>query len=294
MWRTGLTLFAFFGAIWGQAACVPTVTGRLETVHFESKVFHSTRTLRVWLPPGFDAAKRYPVLYILDGASAFDACTAYNHDELRADETLTELIGAGKVPALIAVGIDNGSDVLKKADDGAARAREFLPYEDPTFAGSRDPIGGAYSDFLEMEVLAAVARKYPVATGSDSTTLWGASYGAIAAVNILVRRPEMFGRMILESPALQVGNGQMLRDTMHLVMAPARIAVGIGTKEIPVELVKQLADNLKSTSTRPQVEINITEGGTHDTKTFGTRLAAALEFVYGTTKQSPTGKLNGK
>ena len=61
---------------------------------------------------GFDTAKHYPVLYILDGNSAFDACAAFHHEELRADETLTELIGAGKIPALIAVGVDNASYVL--------------------------------------------------------------------------------------------------------------------------------------------------------------------------------------
>ncbi len=273
------------GAIYGQAPCTPTVTGRLETIHFESKVFHNARTAWVWLPPGFDTAKRYPVLYVLDGASAFDACIAFHHEELRADETLTELIGAGKIPALIAVGGDNGSDVVRNPDDNGARAREFLPYYDPTFPASRDPMGAAYPEFLEKEVMPAVAAKYPVAAGSGNATLCGASYGAVAAVNILVRRPEIFGRVVLESPSIQAGNGQMLRDTMNLVISPARIAVGIGTKELlPVGLVKQLADNLKGTTTRPQVQLNITEGGTHDTKTFGTRLAAALEFVYGTMK----------
>jgi hypothetical protein len=76
-------LLTLCGAVYGQAPCTPTVTGRLETIHFKSKVFQNTRTEWVWLPPGFDAAKHYPVLYILDGASAFNACTAFQHLILR-------------------------------------------------------------------------------------------------------------------------------------------------------------------------------------------------------------------
>jgi len=34
---------------------------------------HNTRNLRIWLPLRFDAARKYPTLYILDGASAFTA-----------------------------------------------------------------------------------------------------------------------------------------------------------------------------------------------------------------------------
>jgi enterochelin esterase-like enzyme len=85
---------------------------------------------RVWLPPSFDPVRKYPVLYILDGASAFDVCTSFDHTEMHADETLTELITTGKIPPLIAVGIDNGSNAIWDGDGGLERNREFLPYPD--------------------------------------------------------------------------------------------------------------------------------------------------------------------
>jgi hypothetical protein len=50
-------------------ACKSTVTGTLEMVPLESKVFGNERLLRLRLPPGYSepvaAAKRYPVLYHL-------------------------------------------------------------------------------------------------------------------------------------------------------------------------------------------------------------------------------------
>jgi hypothetical protein len=129
-----------------QQPCRPTVEGRLETFTLTSRVFHDTRTIRVWLPPAYDPARKYPVLYIPDGASAFDACTAFRGQELRADETLSELIAAGQVPPLIAVGIDNGSDVVDNSDNGVGRASEFL-------AGNAQwIIEGCYGELVEMVI----------------------------------------------------------------------------------------------------------------------------------------------
>ena len=53
-----------------QVPCKPTVVGRLDIVPVTSRIFHNTRNLRVWLPPGYEPSQKYPVLYILDGASA--------------------------------------------------------------------------------------------------------------------------------------------------------------------------------------------------------------------------------
>ena len=96
--------------------CKPTVAGHLDVFSLASATLHTTRNVRVWLPPGYNdpanAAKKYPVLYLLDGESAFDACTAFKHDEVHADETLTELIASGRIPPVIAVGIDSASPIL--------------------------------------------------------------------------------------------------------------------------------------------------------------------------------------
>ena len=81
-----------FVAFAQQTPCKSTVVGQLEIVPLTSRIFHNTRSLRIWLPPGFDPGHKYPVLYILDGASAFDVCAAFDHEEMHADETLTDLL----------------------------------------------------------------------------------------------------------------------------------------------------------------------------------------------------------
>jgi enterochelin esterase-like enzyme len=112
-------------------ACKPTVTGHVDTLRLTSKIFQNDRSLRVWLPPGYEdaanAQKKYKVLYVLDGQFAFDVCNSPFHQELGADEALTELIAAGKIEPLIAVAVDSPS----AAD---LRRREYIPYPDPVVA----------------------------------------------------------------------------------------------------------------------------------------------------------------
>ena len=79
-------------------------------------------------------------------ASAFDACTAYKHHEMRAGETLTELIPSDKIPALIALGVDNGSDAIGGGDDGTTRTGIF-PYADPYNPHTIDPVGSLFPHF---------------------------------------------------------------------------------------------------------------------------------------------------
>jgi enterochelin esterase-like enzyme len=149
-------------ALFAQTPCKPTVVGRLETLTLNSRIFHNTRKLHVWLPPNFDPAVKYPVLYLLDGLAVFDACS-FGNQEMGADETLTQLITDGRIPPVIAVAIDNGSQVLSTPDDGRARASEFLAYGDGLNPVPFVPLGAAFPDFLETDVMPAVAAKYPVA-----------------------------------------------------------------------------------------------------------------------------------
>jgi hypothetical protein len=59
-----------------QQPCKSTVVGDLHIEHFDSKMYGTSVTVRVWLPPGYGDAsndtRKYPTLYLLDGRTAFD------------------------------------------------------------------------------------------------------------------------------------------------------------------------------------------------------------------------------
>src|SRR5579872_3208738 len=99
------------------------VTGDLRLYEFHSRVFHNTRFLRVWLPPGYDdpenAERHYPVLYLNDGQNLFEAATSFTGVEWQVDETADRLIREGIIAPMMIVGLDNG---------GKDRIREYMPH----------------------------------------------------------------------------------------------------------------------------------------------------------------------
>lgn len=285
--------------------CHPTISGHLRLISLSSRIFHNERKLRVWLPPEYDdaskAAKKYKVLYLLDGQNAFDACTAENHVEMRADETLTQLITTGGIDPIIAVGIDAGSPIDSRGeptDGGSQRAVEYLPFPDPNIPAVREVQGPKFDTFVEDEVMPLVAANFRVLTGPKNTSVWGASYGAVAALYALIHRPDLFGSGDIESPAVQAGNGQMMRDTEYLVEGPSRVVFGVGTAEVSasfpgaaginaaiVREVKVLANHLQQVAiSPPEVKLMVIEGATHTARDFGERFGPALLFLYGSAR----------
>src|SRR2546430_9683581 len=88
---------------------VESTTGDLRLHEFASRIFHNTRFLRVWLPPGYDAvenqARRYPALYLNDGQNLFEDSTSFTGVEWQGGETPHRPIPARGVPPLIIVRI---------------------------------------------------------------------------------------------------------------------------------------------------------------------------------------------
>ena len=184
---------------------VQAATGDLRLHKFRSRIFRNSRFLRVWLPPGYDdpanAGRHYPVLYLNDGQNLFEASTSFTGVEWQVDETSERLVREGVIPPMIVVGIDNA---------GKDRLREYMPHR------SLQPMmlrvqGSRYPDFLIKEVMPFVAQNYRVASGPENTGLGGSSLGALVALYTAASRPDVIGRLLLESPSLWASNRQIIR-----------------------------------------------------------------------------------
>src|SRR5271157_2250970 len=206
-----------------------SVLGTLEIVPINSKVFRNIRNLRVWLPGNYFAPvnrnKHYPVLYMQDGQNLFDEATAFNH-EWKVDETIEFLTGSMRIGPMIVVGIDNAG----------RRANEYLPYPDPENKElgkpeSQDVHGKEYADFVIKEVMPCIQKKYRVALGPANTGLGGSSYGGAVTLSTVLTHPGVFGKALIESPSLLIGNGQLLKDAEKATQFPQRVFLAIGTAE---------------------------------------------------------------
>jgi predicted alpha/beta superfamily hydrolase len=269
-----------------SSACVPTVVGKLETFELPSKVFDYTRRARVWLPPGYgDAAnrdRRYPVLYMFDGQNLFDACLAYDHvHEWQVDETVTRLVGEGKIEPLIVVGLDNAL---------GRRAYEYLPWTD----GIQDPSltitgGTRLPEFLIKDVMPVIEAKYRVAKGRENTGIGGSSYGGIAALYVGVSAPLVFGKILAESPIMHVGNAEIVRYTAPLPAGPIKVFMGYGGRETDsaeataaeLKAIRMVESNLKNALvSTPEVRVVYDPQAHHNEEAWAKRLPEALEFLF--------------
>jgi len=262
---------------------VQSVTGDLRLHEFRSRVFHNTRFLRVWLPPGYDdsanAGRRYPVFYLNDGQNLFEAGTSFTGIEWQIDETVDRLIREGAVSPMIIVGLDNAAK---------NRIREYMPHR------SLHPIllrgqGTRYPNFLIKEVMPFIARNYRVGTGPENTGLGGSSLGALIALYTAAVRPGVFGRLLLESPSLWASNRQMIRASREVKRWPERIFLAIGTAEAGredrnrsvVDDVRELAGIFRRAGLDDKrLKLVIEEGATHHASAWARRFPQALSFLF--------------
>ena len=169
--RYSASLVLVLGIVTVSAAQVRSAP-RLDLLTLHSKVFNNTRTIRVWVPSGYDddsqAQSRYPVFYFTDGIATFHG--------RHLDAIASELIASGKIPATIFVGIDNGGSTLESRNPGSDRANEYLPYPDDFLIPPVPvPHGSRFPDFLEQEVRPLVESRFRTqkdAVGSCRSFLW--------------------------------------------------------------------------------------------------------------------------
>jgi predicted alpha/beta superfamily hydrolase len=265
-----------------------SVLGELEIVTFNSKTFRNIRNLRVWLPGNYFAPvnrnKHYPVLYMQDGQNLFDEATAFDH-EWRVDETVEFLTGSMRIGPMIVVGIDNA---------GGRRANEYLPYPDPDNKElgkpeSQDVHGKEYADFVIKEVMPFIQKKYRVALGPVNTGLGGSSYGGAVTLATVLTHPGVFGKVLIESPSLLIGERQLLKDAEKAMQFPQKMFLAIGSAEEADEkasakdadAVRDLEKILRAKGLGPnRLKVVVEEGAHHNEGAWSKRLPDALLFLY--------------
>jgi predicted alpha/beta superfamily hydrolase len=260
------------------------VAGELRLHEFTSRIFRNKRFLRVWLPPGYDAAensgRRYPVFYLNDGQNLFESSSSFNGVEWQVDETGDRLIREGVVPPMFLVGIDN---------TGKDRIREYMPNRSmsPMIMRVR---GHRYPDFLTKEIMPFMARNYRVASGAENTGLGGSSLGALISLYTAIARPGLVSRLLLESPSLWASNRQIIRDSRSVGSWPEKVVLAMGTAEAGrpdrdqsmVDDTRELAAILQRAGLGDdRFMLTIDEGATHHESAWARRFPQALAFLFG-------------
>jgi len=178
--------------------------GRLE--QFGSHVLRETRTYSVYVPPSAQdplyGRQRYPVLYVLDGETAFPYVAA----------TASSLAAARVLPEAIIVAVHNTN-----------RVRDFTPthidsgyYMGPQAARSSGG-GEHFTRFLQQELIPHIDSLYPT---TSYRMLVGHSLGGLFVLHTLLHHPTAFQAYVALDPSLWWDDALLVRQATTLLAQP--------------------------------------------------------------------------
>ncbi|HEY0586958.1 MAG TPA: alpha/beta hydrolase-fold protein [Pseudoduganella sp.] len=152
--------------------------GSIVEFTYESAITGTRRKASVYLPAGYSAQRRYPVLYLLHGLAG-------NHHEwpayVRAGAVLDTAIAAGKAVPMIVV-MPNGRALPD--DRPPPDERKFSPEHIAGFANFE-------RDLLES-LIPAIDKAYPTLAGRGQRAIAGLSMGGGQALNYGLGHLESF------------------------------------------------------------------------------------------------------
>jgi len=149
--------------------------GEIVVETFDSRVLKGNplgdptrREIHLYLPPKYDAAKRYPAAYAIVGYTGTGR-NLLNHDPLGEDlkSRLDRLIRSGKMGPMIVPMVDCFTRV---------GGNQYI----------NSTATGRYDDYLRKEVIPFVERRYPVSRRG----IWGKSSGGYGAIVQGMLHPE--------------------------------------------------------------------------------------------------------
>jgi predicted alpha/beta superfamily hydrolase len=189
-----------------QAAVKDIIIGQKLSLY--SDVLNEERPYWVYLPPTYDVHKTYPVIYLLDGNSHFEAASG-----------MLNFMSAGsnsniQVPEMILVALPNTN-----------RARDFTPTHSMLdLAGNQNPAfktsggGAAFLEFFRKELIPHIDQSYATAA---YRVLVGHSLGGLFSLYAFLESPDLFRSYIAIDPSLWWDNAWLTSRLLTRLKTPS-------------------------------------------------------------------------
>jgi enterochelin esterase-like enzyme len=195
--------------------------GRLVTVNVDSRALGRRMTVTVYLPPGYQASRRYPLLILLQGIPG-DIDQLIGHASTAADA----LIGGGRIRPLL-IAFPPGS--TSTTDDATEWADGPLPDQ-------------GWFTFATVEAPAALNARFRLIDGASGLAIGGLSAGADAATNAFLANPARYAALLAwsgsfqQTPATVANSIALIRRFSAFTNATADLAA-VRLAGHPIELV---------------------------------------------------------
>ena len=201
-----------------------TARSRLETVTLHSELLQADKVCTVYLPDGYDrdTTRRYPVLYLLHGAS--DTHTAWP-EKGNMRQIADEAIAAGLACPMVIIMPD-------ASGEGENHTGEHMGYFDVP--------GWPYERFFFEEFMPAMESRYRILGDKQHRAIAGLSMGGGGTAAYALRHPELFGSACSMSGLLDLFPGPRNYDNafQHSVVENSPVARLRGMSDKELEAVR--------------------------------------------------------
>ncbi|MBO0929716.1 alpha/beta hydrolase [Fibrella aquatilis] len=205
-----------------------------ETHYIDIPDADEPRRIQVVLPHDYlSNDQRYPVLYMMDGQNIVGEGAGYG--SWKAEFRMAQL-ASRRQQGVIIVAVDHANE--GRMGEYTVEARKGKPA-----LGK----GDAHINFLINSVKAHVDATYRTLPDAPHTGIGGSSLGGLLAVWAGLRRPDVFGRWLVFSPALWISPGVYAAVQRQPLPADTRVYLygGEAESQYMVPALNRLRDSLQ-------------------------------------------------
>ena len=226
--------------------CPDAPEGTVLSRSFTSTATGGVERLRIYVPPGFEAAApdSMPLLVLLHGATADETQWL----DVGVAGAADCMIGSGDIPPLLVVTVDGGR---------VENENETTP----------PPM----ERFVAAELLPYLHAAFPQVGGRDITSIGGISRGGGWALRIAADRPDLFSSVGGHSPTTSLTDDQQ----RSLISSDVRIWLDVGDEDSLRDGVNDLASSLRTSGHGVQL---MTPPGSHDRRYWSRHVEDYLRF----------------
>lgn len=247
--------------------------GKIEHITYFSKKANRNKGANVWLPPGYDSSREYPVFYVNHGYGG-DESSMMNGMGVR--EIATNLIKSGEAVPMIIVFTNQYTDPNHAAQTGNGQA---------------DVPG--YDNFVEDmpdSLMPYIESHYSVKTGRENTAVAGFSMGGRESLYIGMKCCDKVGYIGGGAPApgifptkdqFMTHPGVMSKDEMRIdpPYSPYLLLIAGGTNDTMVnDFPKQYSDLFTQHGTE-NIYLSVPRGG-HDSSTVIPLMYNFIKYIF--------------
>ncbi len=175
--------------------------GTVKSINFDSKNIGAPRKVKVWLPPGHDPKKSYPVFYTCDGMLNVDM------------KLVAPLIAEGRIPPIVVVAIMYGPNL---------RMQEYVQTSSKAFE--------AHEKWFIEEVLPWAEREFGASSKREERIVFGSSNGGPFSLTMGARHPDLFGNVV-GAMVYALGLTQWKKELAEQPKAPQRFLLYAGSQD---------------------------------------------------------------